>query len=118
MEEVRNAPQDRLSLPLYTEKVGLSFLCGWALIGSVSFHIQATLHRAVTAYFYQASILNHVNGPAITEEVQHAARLKLNRALNNLVVPIQEQCYLAAMQKMPECPGASRYFPIDRYGHT
>lgn len=25
MEEVRNAPQDKLSLPLYTEKVGLFF---------------------------------------------------------------------------------------------
>ncbi|KAI3390271.1 hypothetical protein diail_10727, partial [Diaporthe ilicicola] len=79
MEEVRNAPQDKLSLPLYTEK---------------------------------ASILNHVNGPAITEEVQHAARLNLNRALNNLVGPIQDQCFLAANEKMPECP---EWTPIHIY---
>lgn len=118
MEEVRNAPQDKLSLPLYTEKVGLSFLCGWALTESVSVHIQTVLHRAVLTNFCQASILNHVNGPAITEEVQHAARLNLNRALNNLVAPIQEQCHLAATHEMPECLGASHYFLIDRYGHT
>lgn len=118
MVEVRNAPQDKLSLPLYTEKVSIEFLCGWDLIESVSVHIQAALHRAVLANFCQASILNHVNGPAITEEVQNAARLNLNRALNNLVVPIQEQCYLAATQKMPECPGASHYSPIDLHSLT
>lgn len=68
LEEVRNTPQDKLSLPEYTER---------------------------------AAILNHVMGPRITEEVQSAARLDLNRALNNLVSPIQEQCFNAAKKTMP-----------------
>ena len=72
LEEVRNAPQDKLSLPEYTER---------------------------------ASILSHVMGPRITEEVQSTARLNLNRALNNLVAPIQEQCFNAAKKTMPSCPG-------------
>lgn len=72
LEEVRNAPQDKLSLPEYTER---------------------------------AAILNHIMGPRITEEVQSAARLNLNRALNNLVGPIQEQCFNAAKKTMPSSPG-------------
>ncbi|KAJ4423380.1 hypothetical protein N0V82_001984 [Gnomoniopsis sp. IMI 355080] len=70
LEEVRNAPQNRLSLPEYTER---------------------------------ASILNHIGGPRITEEVQNAARLNLNRALNNLIGPIQTQCFDAARGILPSC---------------
>lgn len=107
MEEVRNAPQDILSLPLYTEKVGLPYLIRRGCLQvTVRVPMHALFHREVLTVFSQASILNYVNGPAITEEVQHAARLNLNRALNNLVGPIQEQCFLAAEHKMPECPGA------------
>lgn len=71
LEEVRNAPQDKLSLPEYTER---------------------------------AAILNHIMGPRITDEVQFAARLNLNRALNNLIGPIQEQCFNAAKKTMPSSP--------------
>lgn len=74
LEEVRNAPQDKLSLPEYTER---------------------------------ASILNHIGGPRITEEVQNAARLNLNRALNNLVGPIQTQCFHAAREILPSCQGTT-----------
>lgn len=72
LEKVRNAPQDKLSLPEYTER---------------------------------ASILNPVNGPRITEEVQFAARLNLSRALNHLINPIQEQGFVAAKKIMPPSPG-------------
>lgn len=72
LEELRNAPQDKLSLPEYTER---------------------------------ASILNHIGGPRITEEVQNAARLNLNRALNNLIGPIQTQCFHAARDILPPCQG-------------
>lgn len=74
LEELRNAPQDKLSLPEYTER---------------------------------ASILNHIGGPRITEEVQNASRLNLNRALNNLIGPIQTQCFHAARDMLPSCRGMS-----------
>lgn len=78
LEELRNAPQDQLSLPEYTER---------------------------------ASILNHIGGPRITEEVQFAARLNLNRALNNMIEPIQEQCFTAAKNAMPPCEGEYLLLP-------
>lgn len=76
LEELRNAPQDKLSLPEYTER---------------------------------ASILSHLMGPRITEEVQFAARVNLNRALNNLIGPIQEQCFNAAKKMMPTGQGKYIY---------
>lgn len=57
-------------------------------------------------------MLKYVNGPRITEEVQHAARLHLNKSLNNLIGPFQEQCLLAATRYFPPC---SDWTPIHAY---
>lgn len=65
LDEVRSAPQNKLSLPLQLDKNAL---------------------------------LSYVGGPQMTDEVVHAAKLDLNRALNRLVEPMQEEC-LAAFKK-------------------
>jgi cytochrome P450 len=38
------------------------------------------------------------------EEVQHTARLDLNRALNTLIQPMQEQRTIGFQKDMPACP--------------
>lgn len=46
----------------------------------------------------------HIGGPPFAEEVQHTAKLDLNRALNNLIQPMQEQCVIGFQKDMPACP--------------
>lgn len=112
MEEVRNAPQDKLSLPEYTERVTCVYRKGEHLPTSSPYGDGCSVSRlASNAITSQASILNHVMGPRVTEEFQHAARLNLNRALNNLIEPIQDQCFQAGKRLMTPCPGASHSFP-------
>ncbi|KAJ2980388.1 hypothetical protein NUW58_g6955 [Xylaria curta] len=71
MEELRNAPQEKLSLPGILNKT--STMC-------------------------------KVGGPVITEEIQVSARVDLNRALNNLIEPMQTLCFQAAEKEMPAYP--------------
>lgn len=53
----------------------------------------------------QSSLLNHVGGPRIVDEVQMAARLAMNRSLNSLIPSIQAQCFDAAEKALPLCDG-------------
>jgi len=46
----------------------------------------------------------HIGGPPFAEEVQHTAKLNLNRALNNLIQPMQEQCVIGFQKDIPACP--------------
>ncbi|KAI0431654.1 cytochrome P450 [Xylaria sp. FL1042] len=71
VEELRNAPQEKLSLPGILNKT---------------------------------STMSKVGGPEITEEIQTSARVDLNRALNNLIEPMQSLCFRAAEKEMPKCP--------------
>ncbi|KAI1365841.1 cytochrome P450 [Xylaria arbuscula] len=71
MEELRNAPQENLSLPGILNKT---------------------------------STMSKVGGPEITEEIQTSARVDLNRALNNLIEPMQTLCFRAAEKEVPKCP--------------
>ncbi|KAI2471897.1 hypothetical protein F4781DRAFT_439391 [Annulohypoxylon bovei var. microspora] len=54
-------------------------------------------------YFSKLGLLRYTYGPPIAEEVQHVARTDLNRALNDLVQPLQEVCLAAFRQDMPRC---------------
>lgn len=48
--------------------------------------------------------MSKVGGPEITEEIQTSSRIHLNRALNNLIEPMQTLCFKAAENVMPPCP--------------
>ena len=48
--------------------------------------------------------MSKVGGPEITEEIQTSARVDLNRALNDLIEPMQSLCFWAAEKGMPKCP--------------
>ncbi|KAM7200665.1 cytochrome P450 monooxygenase [Naviculisporaceae sp. PSN 640] len=68
LEEVRRAPENRLSLPKHLEK---------------------------------NSILNHIGGPEMSDEVIQAAKLNLNRALDRLTEKLQEECIAVFSQALP-----------------
>ncbi|KAK4212042.1 cytochrome P450 monooxygenase [Rhypophila decipiens] len=69
LDEVKRAPDNRLSLPLHLQK---------------------------------NSILNHIGGPEMSDEVIHAAKLSLNRALDRLTERLQEECVAVFSQALPE----------------
>ncbi|KAM7219559.1 cytochrome P450 monooxygenase [Rhypophila decipiens] len=48
------------------------------------------------------SILNHIGGPEMSDEVIHAAKLSLNRALDRLTERLQEECVAVFSQALPE----------------
>ncbi|EMR70541.1 putative cytochrome p450 protein [Eutypa lata UCREL1] len=48
--------------------------------------------------------MSKVGGPRITEEIQTSTRVDLNRALNELIEPVQTLCFEVAKREMPACP--------------
>ncbi|KAK4868279.1 hypothetical protein LT330_007001 [Penicillium expansum] len=51
----------------------------------------------------QAFLLKAIHGPEQTDEAAHMARLDLNRALNNLLEPMNEECIAGMKKVVPPC---------------
>lgn len=83
LEEVRRAPDSRLSLPKHLEKVRFSSCFAY-------------WQRPIQLTNLQNSILNHIGGPEVSDEVIQAAKLKLNRALG-------ESLFLLKLANTEDC---------------
>ncbi|KAK8128953.1 Cytochrome P450 monooxygenase [Apiospora sp. TS-2023a] len=57
------------------------------------------------------SILRHVGGPLITDELCHATRTDLNRALSRLTQQMYEGCLTGCREFIPECPDWTSIMP-------
>ncbi|KAK7926620.1 cytochrome P450 [Apiospora marii] len=57
------------------------------------------------------SILRHVGGPLITDELCHATRTDLNRALPHLIQQLYEDCLTGCKEFIPECPEWTSIMP-------
>ncbi|KAI1076751.1 cytochrome P450 [Whalleya microplaca] len=55
-------------------------------------------------FLERSTIIKEVGGPKMSQEATHMARLDLNRALTNLIEPMQEECLAAYRVVMPPCP--------------
>ena len=76
MEELRNAPQEKLSLPGILNYVRTPFPL-----------TRPSQFLPLTRPF-QTSTMSKVGGPRITDEIQYSARVDLNCALNKLIEPV------------------------------
>ncbi|KAK8060829.1 Cytochrome p450 [Apiospora saccharicola] len=57
------------------------------------------------------SILRHAGGPLITDELCHATRTDLNRALPRLTQQMYEGCLTGCREFIPECPDWTSIMP-------